>query len=129
MKQEHQTEIVLKQTIENLIQVATNFDIEHLKLIYHDNMQVIMINKDGQKMISDKEAFVNLFQTKKNDGETSLNTWAEFNHIEVHENKGHVIVTRKINLTGEEQKITLSIDLIWEDKRWQVTREVIFTHP
>lgn len=128
-KKEIKHEEGLKQTIQNLIEVATTFDIEQLELIYHKNLQVIMIDQNGQKMISDKEAFKNLFETKLKNGDAPLNTWAEFNHIETDGDKGHVIVTRKVNLTGKEQKIVLSIDLVWEDNRWQVTREVIVTQP
>lgn len=119
----------LKKTIQNLIKAGTTFDLEQLELIYHNNLQVIMIDKNGQKMISDKEMFKNLFKTKLKNGDAPLNTWAEFNHVELDVNKGHIIVTRKVNLTGQEQKIILSIDLIWEDNRWQVTREVIFAQP
>ncbi len=80
-------------------------------------------------MIADKEAFKDLFKSKKEQGAPPLNTWAEFNHIEVIQDKGHVIVTRKVNLTGEERKLVLSIDLVWEANRWQVVREVIFSQP
>lgn len=123
----NQTEKGIKKAIDNLIKVATTFDVEQLELIYHDNLQVIMISPEGQKVISDKEAFKNLFQSKKDNGDVPLSTWAEFYHIEMNEKHGHVILTRKVNLTGQEQQIMLSIDLIWEKERWQVTREVIFT--
>ncbi len=38
-------------------------------------------------------------------------------------------MTRKVNLTGEENILILSIDLVHLDGRWQVTREVIFSRP
>ncbi|WP_303318409.1 hypothetical protein Q4Q34_10070 [Flavivirga abyssicola] len=126
MKQENRSEIGLKQAIESLIEAGTSFDTDKLELIYHKNLQVIMINVEGQKTISDKESFKNLFDTKRKNGDPPLNTWAKFNHLEVNDNFGHVIVTRKVNLTGEESTIILSIDLVWEANRWQVTREVIF---
>lgn len=122
-----QAEIELKETVESLIQVATTFDVNQLDLIYHNDMQVIMINGAGEKMISNKQVFIDLFQSKRDNGDAPLNTWAEFRHIEAHGEKGHVILSRIVNLTGEEQKIILSIDLVKENGRWQVTREVIFT--
>ncbi|SEL08711.1 SnoaL-like domain-containing protein [Aquimarina amphilecti] len=122
-----QTKQGIKKTIESLIETATTFDIEKLDSIYHDNMQVIMIDASGQTMISNKQTFKDLFQSKLDNGDEPLNTWAEFYHIESNQNNGHAILKRKVNLTGVEQKIALSIDLIWEDNRWQVTREVIFT--
>lgn len=117
----------IKETIENLIQAGTRYDINQLELIYHKSLQVIMINETGDKMISNKQDFKDLFQSKLNNGDAPLNTWALFNHIDVQENKGHVIITRKVNLTGKEQKLILSIDLIKEENRWQVTREIIVT--
>lgn len=117
----------IRNTIENLIEIATTFDIEKLDKIYHDNLNVIMIDASGQTMISNKQTFKDLFQSKRDNGDEPLNTWAEFSHIECNLNNGHVALKRKVNLTGIEQKIALSIDLIWEDNRWQVTREVIFT--
>ncbi|MCK8520429.1 hypothetical protein M0D21_02555 [Aquimarina sp. D1M17] len=123
----NKTENGLKQTVENLIKAGTTYDLKQLESIYHQNLKVIMIDEKGQKILSNKESFKALFQTKLKNGDAPLNDWAEFNHIEQTENKGLVIVTRKVNLTGVEKEIVLSIDLIWEENRWQVTREVIFT--
>ncbi len=115
----------LKETIENLIKAGTTFDIKELELIYHKELKVIMMDDQGKITISNKEMFKNLFQMKKENGDAPLNDWAEFHHVEVNKHNGHIIVARKVNLTGIEQKITLSIDLIWEENRWQVIREVI----
>ncbi|WP_299253583.1 hypothetical protein [uncultured Aquimarina sp.] len=122
-----QSKIGIKETMDSLIKTATNFDLDKLESIYHNDMKIIMIDANGQKMISNKQMFKDLFQSKRDNGDVPLNTWAEFNHIEHNGNKGHVILKRKVNLTGVEQKIALSIDLIWEENRWQVIREVIFT--
>lgn len=121
--------ITIKNTIQALIEAGTSFDTDQLELIYHKDLQVIMIDEAGNKMIADKAAFKELFDTKRKNGEAPLNTWAEFNHVEGDEEKGHVIVSRKVQLTEEERKLVLSIDLVWEDDRWQVIREVIFSSP
>lgn len=126
-KMNTQTKEGIRTTIDSLIETATTFDIEKLDRIYHDNLHIIMIDASGQTMISNKQTFKDLFQSKLDNGDAPLNTWAEFNHIECNQNNGHAVLKRKVNLTGIEQKIALSIDLIWEDNRWQVTREVIFT--
>lgn len=122
-----QSKIGIRETIESLIKIATNFDVDKLKSIYYNNIKVIMIDALGRKTISDKQTFIDLFKSKRDNGDAPLNTWAEFNHIEHNGNKGLVILKRKVNLTGVEEKIALSIDLIWEENRWQITREVIFT--
>ncbi len=123
------SEIDVKKTIEQLIKSGTTFNLNQLELLYHKNIEVIMLDDKGNKMLTDKTGFKNIFKQKKDNGDPPLNTWAEFHHISTHENNGHVILTRKVNLTGEEKKLTLSIDLIFEDNRWQVTREVIFSQP
>ncbi len=124
-----QSEIALKKVIEDLIAAGTGFDVDQLEMLYHSNLQVIMISESGEKVISNKESFKSLFQSKRENGDAPLNTWAEFHHIETNGEKGHVIVSRKVNLTEEERKIVLSIDLVKEEDRWQVTREVIVTMP
>lgn len=79
-------ELEVKETIEKLIKTATNFDVETLNSIYHNNLQVIMINNLGEKMISSKQMFIDLFKTKRDNKDVPLNTWSEFHHIEA---KGH----------------------------------------
>ncbi|WP_256367499.1 hypothetical protein [Ruegeria sp. THAF33] len=36
-------------------------------------------------------------------------------------------IRRKNNVTNRKQLVTLSIDFVFEDGRWQITREVIMT--
>ena len=119
----------VQQAIDALIQAGTTFDIEALDRIYHDDLQVMMIDPTGSVNIADKATFKGLFEAKLAAGEPPLNTWAQFNHIHVDETTAHVLVTRKVNLTGQDQKLVLSIDLSHENDRWQVTREVIFARP
>lgn len=118
-----------RQTIDQLIKAGTTFDLEQLELIYHDDLEVIMIDDEGQKMTATKAEFQQLFTTKKANGDPPLNTWADYQHLSASSEKAHVVVTRKVNLTGEERKLLLSIDLINESGRWQVVREVIFSLP
>lgn len=124
----NQYEIEIKQLIDDLIQSATTYDVDALERIYHDDMQVIMLDPQGQIMLADKAAFKGLFATKRDNNEPALNTWADFHRIEADENKGHVLISRKIKLMEEEQKTTLSIDLVNNESNWQVIREVIFIH-
>ncbi|AXT59620.1 hypothetical protein D1816_04370 [Aquimarina sp. AD10] len=124
---ENKHTIAVKETIENLIKAGTSFDVDQLEVIYHKDLQVIMIDEQGELMMADKNAFKSLFQTKRDNNEDALNTWAQFNYIEANETSAHCLITRKVKLTEEERKLVLSIDLIWQDDRWQVTREVIFS--
>lgn len=119
----------IKETIEQLIKAGTTFDVEKLENIYHKELEVIMIDEKGETMFADKEAFKSLFQTKQDNAEAPLNNWAVFHHIKANNRSGHVLISRKVKLTDEERKLVLSIDLIHENNRWQVTREVIFSQP
>lgn len=121
-----QAEQTVKTAINDLIQAGTSFDVDALERIYHDDMAVIMIDTESNLNQFNKTDFKNLFASKKAEGAAPLNTLANFNSIAVDGDKSHVVVTRNVNLTGEDQILVLSIDLVFEDDRWQVTREVIF---
>lgn len=117
------------RSIKELIAAGTTFDIDALERIYHDEMQVITVNESGDVTVADKTAFKGLFEAKLAAGADPLNTWAQFNRVDVHGPLAHVLVTRTVNLGDEDQRLILSIDLRHEDGRWQVTREVIFARP
>lgn len=120
---------VVKEVIDDLIQTATNFDIKKLDKIYHDNLIVIMIDVDDNLNTANKETFKAIFKSKKEAGDPPMNTWAKYHKIEVDGDKALVLISRKNNLSGVNQILFLSIDLIFEDNRWQVIREVIFLRP
>lgn len=115
----------LRLTIDNLIEAGTTYDTEQLDTIYHSDLQVIILDPLGQKMVSNKNEVKAIFQSKRDRKEPHLNSWAEFHHIEANGYVGHVLLTRKFKLMEKEQKFALSIDLVWEDDRWQVSREVV----
>ena len=124
-----QSEKALKQAIENVIKVGTTFDIEQLEYIYHENVQVIMVGQNGLNGILDKQSIKAMFQAKKDNGDSPLNDSVEFNLIQANGDSGHVIVTRKVNLTGVEQRLVFSIDLIKKGDSWLVTREIVVAQP
>ncbi len=116
----------VKQVINDLISAGTSFDIGQLERIYHDDLQVLMITEDGNITEANKDGFKAMFQSKLDAGAPALNTWADFNHIQADDQNAHVLVRRKVKLMEDEQDLILSIDLVHEDDRWQVIREVIF---
>lgn len=119
----------VKHTINNLIQTATSYDVEALERIYHDNMQVIMVDTEDNVNIADKSAFKDLFASKAIAGDPPMNTWAKFHRIDVKGDAAHVLLSRKNDLSGQNMILILSIDLVYQDARWQITREVIFLRP
>jgi hypothetical protein len=123
------TECDVKQTIESLISIATSYDLEALANIYHESLKVTMVGQDGSVNFASKSDFINIFKAKKEAGDPPMNTWTQWHHIEANENSGLVVLTRKNNLNGIDMKLFLSIDLVLEGGRWQVTREVIYLQP
>lgn len=119
----------VRKTIDALIAAGTSFDVDQLELIYHKDLRVMMVDSQGGLNEANKEAFKGLFQSKRDNGDPPLNTWADYHHVSVDGDKGHVLLSRIVKLMEAEQKITLSIDLTFDDGRWQVTREIIFVHP
>lgn len=122
-------EAEVRQAIDDLIQTATTYDVEALGRIYHDSLHVVMIDTDHNVNIADKATFKGLFASKRDAGDPPMNTWAKFHRIEVNGDDAHVLLSRKNDLNGTNMDLMLSIDLVHEDDRWQVAREVIFLRP
>lgn len=119
----------VRQTMDNLIQTATSYDIDTLDSIYHDKLQVVMVDTEDNVNTADKQAFKGIFKSKRDAGDPPMSTWAKFHHIDVEGDQAHVVLSRKNNLSGQDMILVLSIDLIFEDGRWQVIREFIFLRP
>lgn len=117
----------VKQTVDNLIHSASKAQFDILDSLYHDDMNIYMLDGDSNLHIMDKPGFTSHIKNSTKDGNLP-STWAKYHIVEADESNGHVVISRKVNLTGEESIITLSIDFIFEDDRWQITREVIFAH-
>ncbi len=128
IKETHTTDAV-KTVIEDLIQTATSYDVDVLDTIYHDNLNVVMIDTEDNLNTANKEVFKGLFRSKRDAGDPPMNTWAKFHKIDIERNNAHVLLSRRNDLSGQDQILLLSIDLVFEDNRWQVTREVIFLRP
>lgn len=118
----------VRQTIDKLIQTATSYDIDALDAIYHDDMSVLMIDINDNVSGANKSNLIDLFRSKRDTGAPPMNTWAKYHNIEVTDDKAHVLLSRKNDLTGKPMRLLLSIDLIICDERWQVIREVISIH-
>lgn len=121
--------IVVVEAINDLINAGTTFDTDRLERIYHNDLEVVTVTPAGDVSTANKADFINLFDTKRRNGDPALNNWSNFVHTAVDEDRAHVIVQRVVALGEEDQALTLSIDLVLLDGRWQVTREVIFAQP
>lgn len=119
----------VRRAIDELIQTATSYDVDVLDRIYHDDMQVVMIDTQHNVNNANKNAFTELFKSKRDAGDPPMNTWAKYHQIDVNGDNAHVLLSRKNDLSGQNMDLILSIDLVHEDERWQVKREVIFLRP
>lgn len=120
----------VKTELDKLIKSATNADFDILDKMYHTGMSIYMFGPDKNLHVSDKPAFIEHVK-KSADGAKPPSDWAKYHLVEADEARGHVLISRKVDLTGTLQIVTLSIDFVFEDGRWQIIREVIFTgtHP
>lgn len=129
MKTLDTSELEVKRAIDELIQTATSYNIDVLERIYHRDLNVLMVDTQNNVNSANKEAFKALFKAKKDAGDPPMNTWAKYHDISVNGKEALVLLSRKNDLNGQNMILFLSIDLILEDKRWQVKREVIFLRP
>lgn len=122
-------QLQVRKTIEELIQTATSYDVDALDRIYHDELQVLMIDTEHNVNTANKAMFTELFRSKRDAGDPPMNTWSKFHKIDVNGNNAHVLLSRKNDLNGQSMDLILSIDMVFESDRWQVMREVIFLRP
>ncbi len=115
----------VRNLIDNLIQSAANAQFDLLESLYHDAMKIYMLDGDNNLHIMDKRGFIEHLHLSAKNG-SAPSTWAKYHIVEADEKNAHVVISRKVNLTGEEKQISLSIDFIHENDRWQITREMIF---
>ncbi|TMM55788.1 nuclear transport factor 2 family protein [Maribacter algarum] len=128
-KQDEKTELGLKRAINRLIEPDENFGVAQLDAIYHDDMMVIMIDPNDNKTTFKKDAFKELIASKLEGEERTKNSWAKFIHLEVNEDRGHIVVKRRVNFTEEKSELIVILDFVWEDNRWQIIRENILIQP
>ena len=123
------TETGLRARIEELMKAGVSANMEKLDEIYHDDIVVMDLNIDGRLMTLQKSDFMRLLQETFKDRRPEDHMWSKIHSVTVSGNRGHVLISRKIPVGGPNMMIDLSIDFIFEDGRWQVTREVNFSRP
>lgn len=120
----------VRETMEHLIDRATNFDIEALELIYHDDFHTTLVMPDGKVITYNKKEFKDHFAKQAKEAKTQLNTWADWHDFHILGNSAVCVLTRQHSgMNGEEMRLLCNIELRLEDGRWQVIREAIFLRP
>lgn len=117
--------VEVKTALDELIQSASSSEFTILESIYHDDMSIYLLDGNIELNRMDKKGFIE-HVIRGTESAEAPNIWAKYHLVEADETNGHVIISRKVNLTGKEQIVSLSIDFKFEDNRWQIIREVIF---
>ncbi|EME3979638.1 hypothetical protein ACSKC7_002165 [Vibrio alginolyticus] len=129
MKATH-TKQAIREAMDHLIDRATNFDIEALDSIYHEDFHTTLIMPDNTVQTFNKVEFKAHFAKQAEEGKTQLNTWAEWHDFHILGDSAVCVLSRKHSgMNGEEMLLLCNIELRFEDERWQVLREQIFLRP
>jgi ketosteroid isomerase-like protein len=123
------TEEALRAKVQDLMKYGTSANMEELDRIYHDDIVVMDLGIDGRLVTLRKDGFMAMLKEAFKDKVPEDHMWSKIHSLTVEGDKGHVLISRKIPVGGPKMHIELSIDFVFEDGRWQVTREVNFSRP
>lgn len=123
------TEEALHDKVQDLMKHGTSANMGELDKIYHDDIVVMDLGIDGRLVTLRKQGFMAMLEDAFRDKIPEEHRWAKIHSLTVNGDRGHVLISRKIPVGGPKMHIDLSIDFLFEDGRWQVTREVNFSRP
>ncbi|MCY4641417.1 MAG: nuclear transport factor 2 family protein [Gammaproteobacteria bacterium] len=129
MNQPTHTKSDIQDAIDELIECATRYDTDALERIYHEDLHIVMVGVDNSVRTHDKESFIELFAEKKKMNAPQMGRWVKYHHVHIQGNDAVIVLDRINDVAGVEMKLKCSIDLVFEDGRWQVLREEIFLQP
>ena len=120
----------IRAAMDHLIDRATNYDIDALQSIYHDDFHTTLVAPDSTVTTFNKQEFIEHFRKQADAGKHQLNTWAEWHDFHILGDTGVSVLTRKHSgMNDQEMKLLCNIEWRFEDGRWQVLREAIFMQP
>lgn len=126
MTTDHPNVAAVKSTLDGLINNVSGHSFEVLDRVYHRDMRTYLLVGGSPLMQNDKQGF--MAYVKENMGKaTDQDPWAQYHLVEADDTRGHILISRRNNVTGRRQLMTLSIDFVLEDDRWQISREVIMS--
>lgn len=123
------TEAALRSKIEELMDAGVKADLARLQRIYHEDLEILFLSIDGALMEVDKHGCLGMLEQTFKGKDPSDYMWSKLHKITLNDDRGHVLISRKLPLGGSMMMLDLSIDLVFEDGRWQVIREVNFGRP
>lgn len=130
MTPETHTLAAIRQAMDQLIDRATQFDVDALETIYHRDFHTTLVMPDSQVKTYSKPEFIAHFRAQAAAGAAPLNSWADWHDFHVLEDSAVCVLTRKHSgMNGEEMTLLCNIEWRFEEGRWQVLREQIFLRP
>lgn len=117
---------VVQARVNELIYAGCNYELENLQRMYHDDLVIIILNKDGTVTSLNKEQNQQFFASKKESGAPAMSMEVEFKYIEVNKAEANVIVVRHIDLFETVDLVYFSLFLRRENNIWKVYRENAF---
>lgn len=120
-------QIEVKEAIEFLVYNASNYNIEKLTKIYHPDLRITTITETGQVIVLNYQENIDLFTKKRDSGDGPLSTYTEFNYIDANDTTAQVVVTRKADINRGSERLFFCIDLIKENGKWLIFKEVAFS--
>ncbi len=124
------TKEAIRKAMDYLIDRATNFDVEALETIYHKDFHTTLVLPDSKVITYNKQEFKEHFAAQAKEGNTQLNTWADWHDFNIIGNSAVCVLTRQHSgMNGKEMRLLCNIELRFEENRWQVIREAIFLRP
>lgn len=113
----------LTQAVQALIQAGCHYRLEELAQCYAKDLQIVMLQPNGETAIFDYEQNMAFFQNLRDSGSAPINTDVTFNYAQECNGIGYVMATRLMDLGTGEQKIVFTLMLRQEAGKWRVFRE------
>jgi len=117
----------VRQTVVDLIENGSIYNVEKLDELYLDDMKIIHITSSGRTNILHKKEVLEFFGNLKKNNTKPLDTNAHFNHVEANNDIAHVVVTRTTDLTGKLEKSIYNLCLVKKNDAWKVAKETVVT--
>lgn len=119
----------VRSTVERLIDRGSNYDVDELEKLYHPDLNIVKIDNNGRVETFSREQNMEFFRNRQLSQSPPLSTEAQFNYIYADEVRGHVLVTRQMDMTGVLERSVFSIELVKSNGNWQIYRETAFVQP
>ncbi|WP_373700320.1 nuclear transport factor 2 family protein [Neisseria dentiae] len=113
----------LTQAVQALINAGCHYHLEELAQCYTQDLQIVMLQPNGETAIFDYEQNMAFFQNLRDSGAAPINTTVTFNYAQEYNGIGYVMATRLMNFGAGEQKIIFTLMLRQEAGKWRVFRE------